>query len=44
VRSFANLDHEIGKIISNAVEKVGKEGVITAEDGKLLNNELDRVK
>jgi chaperonin GroEL len=39
----ANSDHEIGKIISDAMEKVGKEGVITVEDGKSLNNELDVV-
>ncbi len=30
----ANADSEIGKIISDAMEKVGKEGVITVEDGK----------
>ena len=39
----ANSDPEIGKIISDAMEKVGKEGVITVEDGKSLNNELDVV-
>src|SRR5512134_1078307 len=39
----ANADTEIGKIISDAMEKVGKEGVITVEDGKSLNNELDVV-
>jgi chaperonin GroEL len=39
----ANSDHEIGQIISDAMEKVGKEGVITVEDGKSLNNELDVV-
>ncbi len=39
----ANSDEEIGKIISEAMEKVGKEGVITVEDGKSLNNELDVV-
>ncbi|MBA3478975.1 MAG: chaperonin GroEL, partial [Lautropia sp.] len=39
----ANADAEIGKIISDAMEKVGKEGVITVEDGKSLNNELDVV-
>ena len=39
----ANSDAEIGKIISDAMEKVGKEGVITVEDGKSLNNELDVV-
>src|SRR5712664_2685010 len=39
----ANLDYDIGKIISEAMEKVGKEGVITVEDGKSLDNELDLV-
>ncbi|MFN4900044.1 MAG: chaperonin GroEL [Betaproteobacteria bacterium] len=39
----ANSDQEIGDIISQAMEKVGKEGVITVEDGKSLNNELDVV-
>jgi chaperonin GroEL len=39
----ANADTDIGKIISDAMEKVGKEGVITVEDGKSLNNELDVV-
>jgi chaperonin GroEL len=39
----ANSDADIGKIIADAMEKVGKEGVITVEDGKSLNNELDVV-
>ncbi|HYF60657.1 MAG TPA: chaperonin GroEL, partial [Burkholderiaceae bacterium] len=39
----ANSDQEIGNIIAEAMEKVGKEGVITVEDGKSLNNELDVV-
>ena len=39
----ANLDDAIGKIISDAMDKVGKEGVITVEDGKSLQNELDLV-
>ncbi len=39
----ANSDADIGKIISDAMEKVGKEGVITVEDGKSLNNELEVV-
>src|SRR5512136_2324408 len=34
----ANLDTEIGKIIADAMDKVGKEGVITVEDGKSLHN------
>ena len=39
----ANADELIGKIISDAMEKVGKEGVITVEDGKGLESELDVV-
>src|SRR5271154_6501345 len=39
----ANSDHDIGKIIADAMDKVGKEGVITVEDGKSLQNELDVV-
>jgi len=39
----ANADAEIGKIISDAMDKVGKEGVITVEDGKGLQNELEVV-
>jgi chaperonin GroEL len=39
----ANSDTDIGQIIANAMEKVGKEGVITVEDGKSLQNELDVV-
>jgi chaperonin GroEL len=39
----ANADADIGKIISDAMDKVGKEGVITVEDGKSLQNELDLV-
>ena len=39
----ANADGEIGKIISDAMEKVGKEGVITVEDGKGLQTELEIV-
>ncbi|MGG5540039.1 chaperonin GroEL [Burkholderia vietnamiensis] len=39
----ANADDAIGKIIADAMEKVGKEGVITVEDGKSLDNELDVV-
>jgi chaperonin GroEL len=39
----ANSDANIGDIIANAMEKVGKEGVITVEDGKSLENELDVV-
>jgi len=39
----ANSDSSIGDIIAQAMEKVGKEGVITVEDGKSLENELDVV-
>ena len=39
----ANSDPEIGKIIADAMEKVGKEGVITVEDGSGLQNELEVV-
>jgi chaperonin GroEL len=39
----ANSDVEIGEIISDAMEKVGKEGVITVEEGQGLANELDVV-
>src|ERR1700690_1508260 len=39
----ANADEAIGKIISDAMDKVGKEGVITVEDGSGLDNELDLV-
>ncbi len=39
----ANSDTEIGDIIARAMDKVGKEGVITIEDGKSLNNELEVV-
>ncbi|HEX7720374.1 MAG TPA: chaperonin GroEL, partial [Woeseiaceae bacterium] len=39
----ANSDPEIGKIISEAMKKVGKEGVITVEEGSGLENELDVV-
>src|SRR5213075_2249892 len=38
-----NADPNIGKIIADAMDKVGKEGVITVEDGKSLENELDLV-
>jgi chaperonin GroEL len=39
----ANSDAEIGEIISDAMQKVGKEGVITVEEGSGLGNELDVV-
>ena len=37
----ANGDKSIGDIISNAMKKVGKDGVITVKDGKTLNDELE---
>ena len=39
----ANSDESIGQIIAEAMAKVGKEGVITVEEGKSLDNELDVV-
>jgi len=39
----ANADSEIGKIIADAMDKVGKEGVITVEDGSGLESELEVV-
>ncbi|MDV3240210.1 MAG: chaperonin GroEL [Methylocaldum sp.] len=39
----ANSDESIGKIIADAMDKVGKEGVITVEEGSGLDNELDVV-
>ncbi|MGA1423013.1 MAG: chaperonin GroEL [Steroidobacteraceae bacterium] len=39
----ANSDDSIGKTIAQAMEKVGKEGVITVEEGSGLQNELDVV-
>ncbi len=39
----ANADESVGGIIAEAMEKVGKEGVITVEEGKSLENELDVV-
>jgi chaperonin GroEL len=39
----ANNDASIGKMLAEAMEKVGKEGVITVEEGKSLDNELNVV-
>ena len=39
----ANSDTSVGQIIADAMDKVGKEGVITVEDGSGLTNELDVV-
>ncbi|MCA9283276.1 MAG: chaperonin GroEL, partial [Phycisphaerales bacterium] len=37
----ANQDEQIGKIIAEAMEKVGKDGVITVEEGKTLDTEVE---
>jgi len=39
----ANSDTAVGEIIAEAMQKVGKEGVITVEEGQVLENELDVV-
>jgi chaperonin GroEL len=39
----ANNDHEIGKLISEAMEQVGKDGVVTVEESKTLQTELEIV-
>ena len=39
----ANSDTQVGDIIAEAMDKVGKEGVITVEEGSGLENELDVV-
>ncbi|MEM7195036.1 MAG: chaperonin GroEL [Pseudomonadota bacterium] len=39
----ANADNSVGDIIAEAMEKVGKEGVITVEEGNVLENELEVV-
>ena len=39
----ANADTSVGDIIAESMEKVGKEGVITVEEGKSLENELEAV-
>ncbi|MEE3281535.1 MAG: chaperonin GroEL [Pseudomonadota bacterium] len=39
----ANSDESVGSIIAESMEKVGKEGVITVEEGKTLDNELEVV-
>ena len=41
-RDLGNADENIGKIISDAMDKVGKEGVITVEDGKSLGQRARR--
>ncbi len=42
-RISANNDPEIGKLIAEAIEKVGKDGVITVEEGKGLETTLESV-
>ena len=37
----ANSDHKVGQLIADAMETVGKEGVITVQDGKTLEDELE---
>ena len=37
----ANGDHHVGEMIANAMEKVGKEGVITVKEGKTMQDELE---
>ena len=39
----SNIDSEIGKMIAEAMEKVGKDGVITVEEGKTLKTEVEWV-
>ena len=39
----ANGERQIGELLSEAMERVGKEGVITVQDGKTMHNELDVV-
>src|SRR5208337_1726789 len=39
-RIAANNDPEVGRMIAEAMEKVGKDGVITIEEGKSLNTEV----
>ena len=39
----ANNDHEIGKLIADAMDKVGKDGVITVEEAKSIETSLDTV-
>ena len=40
-RISANGDAVVGKLISEAMKKVGREGVITVKDGKTLHDEMD---
>jgi len=40
----ANGDREVGDLLAKAMEKVGKEGVITVQDGRTLHDELETVR
>jgi chaperonin GroEL len=40
----ANGDHEIGQTLATAIEKIGKDGIITVEEGKGIETELEIVK
>ena len=39
----SNGDDEIGELIAGAIDKVGKDGTLTIQDGKTLHNELEIV-
>src|SRR5690606_28080505 len=39
----ANWNQDVGEILARAMDKVGREGVITVEEGKSLDNELEIV-
>lgn len=39
----SNNDHEIGQLIAKAMDKVGRDGVVTVEEGKTLDTDLDVV-
>ena len=43
VAAISAADEEVGKLISDAMEKVGNEGVITVEESKSMGTELDVV-
>ena len=43
VASISAGDDTVGQLISDAMEKVGKDGVITVEEGKTMNTELATV-
>ena len=37
----ANGEKKIGRLIANAIEKVGRDGAVTVEDGKTVDDELE---